>query len=116
MKAIIRKIGVKHIQATNGQKFDKVRIECDVIMEDGRVKSRGSEMSMDYAKKYFNFCNISSKDAVGMEVDVVLQKRAFTGQDGETHTFEEIRYLNFLDKDGKPIIMPKENVDTGLPF
>ena len=116
MKAIIRKIYIKKIETKAGQKFDKICIECDCIGEGNKVKTRTAEMSVDYAKKYFNFCGISSAQAIGMEVDVTMQKRAFNDAQGNLCTFEEIKYMNFLNDDGEPIIIQRKSETPDLPF
>lgn len=117
MRAVIRKIYMKNVQTATGKKFDKVCIECDVIDEETKyVRTRTAEMSPEYATKYFNYCGISSKDAIGMEVNVELQKRIFNGADGQLKTFTSIKYLNFIDSEGKPIIMAKKGRKSDLPF
>lgn len=117
MKAIIRKIYMKNVVTSTGKKFDKICIECDCVDEaTNYIRTRTAEMSPEYATKYFNYCGISSKQAIGMEVNVELQKRAFNGADGQLKTFTSIKYLNFFDEDGKPIIMQKKEEVTKLPF
>ena len=117
MKAIIKKIYMKNVQTSTGKKFDKICLECDCIDEETNyIRTRTAEMSPEYATKYFNFCGISSKQAIGMEVNVELQKRAFNGADGQLKTFTSIKYLNFLDENGEPIIMAKKEEQNNLPF
>lgn len=116
MKAIIRKITMKKVNTKDGRQFDKIRIECDCIEpETNRVRTRAAEMSLEYAKDYFNYCGISSKQAIGMEVSVTMQKRAFNDANGELRTFEEIKYVNFLDENGNAIIMNKKE-ECERPF
>lgn len=103
--------------ARKGQKFTKVRIEADVVTDEqkGIVHTYHADLGLDYAKRYFQYCGYSSQSAVGQTVDVVLQKRAYVGKDGQQHTTTEIRWLNFIDDAGNPIIMPKEG-ESVTPF
>lgn len=115
MKAIIRQVSMKQVQCKDGRKFDKVAIRCDVVKEENRVFSRTAEMSVDYAKKYFTHCGLSSADLPGMECEVTLQKRMFKDANGVDRVIESIKYLNMLDEEGKPIILRKEP-DSSMPF
>lgn len=109
MKATIKKIAQKNIKTQTGKQFTKFVIECDVQVNDkGEIRTYRSEMSMDYAKRYFNFCGVSSKDLIGKECEVTLRKRAYTANDGTPRTITEIKYLNLLNDEGCPIIMPSE--------
>ena len=113
MKAIIRKVGIKHITTTTGKKFDKIVIECDCIVDDkGTIKTYKSEMSPDYAKRYFGYCGLSSSQLPGKECEVTLRRRAFTSPDGKLGAVTEIKYLNMLDANGNPIIMRQETTST----
>lgn len=109
MKATIKKISMKTVTPANKPSFNKIVIEADVVFNDkGEVRTYKSEMSPEYAKKYFNYCGVSSKQAIGMKCEVTLRRREYE-KDGEIRTFTEIKYLNLLDDEsGKPIIMPKE--------
>lgn len=108
MNATIKKIGSKTIKI-DGKQFTKIVIECDVVVNDKReIRTYRSEMSQDYAKRYFGFCKVSSKDLPGRKADVVLRKRAYDANDGTVRYVTEIKYLNLLDDDGKPIIMKTE--------
>lgn len=116
MKAIIRKVYMKHVETKAGKKFDKVCIECDVIMADSTVRTRTAEMSVDYAKKYFAYCGYTSAELIGKECDVTMQKRAFDDANGVTRTFEEIKYLNMLDPETGERIIMREKASSDLPF
>lgn len=116
MKATITKIMKKECTTTDGKKFSVIDIKCDVVINDkGDVRSLTSSMSMDYAKKYFNYCNVTSKQAIGMTVSVVAAKKVFKTKDDEERTYNYIKFLNFLDSEGNPIIMPKDN-DENIGF
>lgn len=118
MKATIKRVYMKHITTQTGKKFDKVLIECDCIVDDrGTLKTYKSEMSTDYAKKYFAHCGLTSKQLPGMPCEVTLRRRAFTGKDGKPGACTEIRYLNMLDSEGNPIIMAAaEDASEDLGF
>ena len=115
MKAIIRKVELKNCTDRDGRKFDQIQITCDVFVDEKNVRTRRASMSVDYAKKYFAHCGLSSADLPGMVCNVTLRKRAYTNKDGDERVIEEIRYLNMLDDDGEPIIMRKEP-EANMPF
>ena len=116
MKAIIRKVELKKITTTEGKKFDRIEITCDVFVDEKNVRSRRASMSVDYAKKYFAHCGLSSADLPGKLCEVTLRKRSFTDKTtGELRVMEEIRYLNMLDENGEPIILRPE-ADKDMPF
>lgn len=116
MKAIIRKVELKHINTEEGKKFDKIEIQCDVFIDDKNVRSRRASMSVDYAKKYFAHCGLSSADLPGKVCEVILRKRHYTDKNtGEMRMYEEIKYLNMLDENGDPIIM-RNKPDPDMPF
>lgn len=117
MKAIIKKISQKNIKTQTGKQFSKFVIEADVTVNDnGEIRTYRSEMNMDYAKKYFTFCGVASKDLVGKRCEVTLRKRGYTTADGQERTVTEIKYLNLLDADGKAIIMPSDQSTTTTDF
>lgn len=115
MKAIIRQVSMKTVNCKDGRTFNKIAIRCDVVKEEDKVFSRTAEMSVDYAKKYFAHCGLSSSDLPGKVCDVTLQKRMFKDANGNDRVIESIKYLNMLDEDGKPIILRKE-ADSSMPF
>lgn len=113
MKATIKKISQKNIKTQTGKQFSKFVIECDVLVnEKGEIRTYRSEMSMDYAKRYFQFCGVPSRELVGKDCEVTLRKRAYTAADGTPRTITEIKYLNLIDDAGNPIIMPTETTET----
>lgn len=117
MKATIKRIAKKDIATKSGKKFSKFVVEADVVVnENGEIRTYRSEMSMDYAKAYFEYCGVSSKDLVGRHCDVTLRKRAFTTADGQERYVTEIKYLNLLDAEGKSIIMPSAKTTTDTDF
>lgn len=62
-------------------------------------------MNVDRAKRYFNFCCISSEEAIGKLVQVTMHTREFINAKGEPVTVDEIHYLNFLKENGQPLVM-----------
>lgn len=118
MKATIKKIGIKHITTKTGVKFDKIVIDCDVVMNDkNEVRTYTAEMSCDYAKRYFNYCGVSSKEAIGRPCDVTLRKREYTKSDGTTGVWTDIKWFNLLDSEGNAIILRKQEMPgEEVPF
>lgn len=114
MKAIIKNIAKKTITTKDGRKFDKIVISADVVINDknGEVRTYKSEMSVDYAKRYFAFCGLSSKELPGRECDVTLRKREFQTKEGETRYVTEIKYLNMIGADGLPVIMKNKTEES----
>lgn len=110
MKGILRKVEVKEYKTREGKKFRKFEFTCDVIVDDkGTIKTRSGSYSEDFARKYFAYCGVQTKDLLGKEVGCVLAKRSYVNGNGEERIVEFIRFLNVLDKDGNSIVMPKED-------
>lgn len=120
MEAKIVKIEKKSFEVkkgnNKGNKFSKIIITCDVKDDRGEIKTLKADLNEEYAKKYFAYCEKTTKDAIGEKVGVTVSKRTYTNDEGEERTIRFIKYLNFLDKDGKAIIMPKENEEDALDF
>lgn len=116
MKGKIKKVYAKEFKARDSRKFKKICIEVDVVGENNIVRTRTAQMSIDYAKKYFNHCGLSSADLPGMDCNVTMQKRMFKDAEGNDRVVEEIKYLNMLDDAGNPIIMRKEEPSEDLGF
>lgn len=110
MKGTLKKIELKeYTTKDNKRSFRKVEFTCDVAVDEkGTIKTLKGSYSEDYAKKYFAYCNVKTKDLIGQSVDCVLSKRAYENDKGEERIVNFIRFLNVLDKEGKPIIMPKD--------
>lgn len=110
MKATLKKIELKELKTKDGKKFNKVEFTCDVKIDDkGTIKTLKGNYSEDYAKRYFKYCGVLTKDLIGKEVDVILAKRVYSNDKGEERTITFIRFLNVLDAEGNAIIMPKES-------
>lgn len=117
MKAIIRRVYKKTVTGKDGRQFDRICIDCNVIMnEKGDTLSRTAEMSVDYALKYFAHCGLTSKDLPGKVCDVTLMKRTFEDAQGQTRTFQSIKYLNMLDENGERIILNRADPKNDLGF
>ena len=112
MKAKIISIQKKQITTKEGKKFDQIEIKADVIVNDkGEVKTYTNSMSYDHALKYFKFAARRTEDVIGEDVEVVLARRQYTSKEGQSKTYTFIKFLNFLDNENKPIIMPRSNQD-----
>ena len=116
MKAKLIKIEKKELKTKAGAKFSKIEFTCDVKINDkGDVKTYKGSYSEDYARRYFAYCKVTTKDLIGKEVDVSLAKRTYE-HEGESRYVNYIKWLNVLDKDGNIIKMPSENSTTDLDF
>ena len=113
MKGKLKKIELKTFKTKDGKKsFNKVEFTCDVTIDDkGTIKTLKGSYSEDFARKYFAYCGIKTKDLIGKEVECIVSKRAYENDKGEERVVNFIRFLNVLDADGNAIIMPKENAD-----
>ncbi len=112
MKAKVKSINVETFKTKDGKKeFKKAVYVCDVTINEatGEVKTLKGNASVEYFKKYLQYCNVQAKELPGKLVDVVVSKRAYTNDKGEERIYSQIKYLNILNEEGKPIIMPNEN-------
>lgn len=111
MKGILKKIELKELKTKDGKKFNKVEFTVDVVTDEkkGYITTLKGNYSEDFAKKYFKYCGVKTKDLIGKEVNVILAKREYENDKGEKRTQTFIRFLNVLDAEGKTIVMPKED-------
>lgn len=117
MKGILTHLELKEFtNKEKGNKFNRLCFTVDVEKENKDIITLKGNMSEDYARKYFAHCNLKTKDAIGKTVDVVTARRKYVAEN-EERTYTYIKYLNFVDENGKPIIMPdnKKQV-TDLDF
>lgn len=114
MKGILKRFELKKCETKAFGVIEKLVYECDVKQSDGDVKRYKGEMWLESARKYFEFAGRTTKTALGEEVEVILARKEYE-KDGESRTYTYIKYLNFLDKNGEPIIMRKNKV-TELDF
>ena len=116
LKAKLIKIEKKELKTKDGRKFTKIEFTCDVVLNDkGEVKTYKGDYSEDYARKYFAYCNTTTRDVIGKEVDVSIAKRSYQ-HEGETRYVTFIKWLNLLDENGNVIRMPSENSSEVLDF
>lgn len=116
MKGILKEIKKIECKTKEGKKFSLVEFKCDVKINDkGEIKTLRGSYGEEFAKKYFTFCGVKTKDLVGKTVDVVIGKRTYTNDEGEERTVNFIKYLNVLDEEGNPIRLPKDD-ETELDF
>ena len=113
MKGKLKKIELKEFKTKDGKKtFKKVEFTCDVFIDDkGIIKTLKGSYSEDFARRYFAFCGVKSKDLIGKDVECVISKRAYENDKGEERAVNFIRFLNVLDHEGNPIIMPKDDIE-----
>ena len=115
MKGIVRKIGKVVRNKKDGGTFNQIVITVDVIVDEEKktIKTRSAYLSEQYAKDYAKHCNLSSNDMIGKDVFVVLEKKMYE-KDGIEKITETIKYLNFIDEEGQPIIMKKDDSNIGF--
>lgn len=115
MKGIIRKINSAERTKKNGSKFKQIVMTVDVVTneEKGTIKTRSAYFGEQYIKDYAKYCNLTSTEMIGKTVEVILEKKMYE-KDGVEKITETIKYLNFLDEQGQPIIMKKEETDLGF--
>jgi hypothetical protein len=116
MKGILKSIKRVEYKTSKGTKFSKVEFTCDVKMnEQGDVKTLKGSYGDEFARKYFTYCGILTKDLIGKEVEVTVAKKSFEAE-GEMRIFNYIKYLNVLDAEGKAIYLPKEDKEDTLDY
>ena len=111
MKAILKKIELKEFKTKKKKKFNKVEFTCDVKVNDkGDIKTYKGSYNEQFARDYFAFCGVKTKDLVGKEVDVALAKREYESN-GETKVINYIKFLNVLNEEKQPIFMKKDKTE-----
>ena len=116
MKGILREVKLIECKNEAGAKFKLFEFKADVKINDkGDVKTLKGSYGEEFAKKYFTYCGVKTKDLIGKEVEVVVAKRSYE-KDGETRVVNYIKYLNVLDSEGKPIYLPKDDEESELDF
>lgn len=109
MKGTLKRIEIKEYETKDKKKFKKVEFTCDVKIDDkGSIKTYKGSYSVEFAKKYFEYCDVKTKDLIGKQVECILGKRSYERKDGEEVTITYIKFLNVLDENGNAIIMPKD--------
>lgn len=112
MKAILKKVEVKEYKGEKS-KFKKFVFTCDVeVNSKGEIRTLKGSYNYDFAKRYFEYCGVKTKDAIGKEVSVSIGKRAFEDSEGNNRVYTYIKYMNLLDNNGEAIIMKKEDDDN----
>ena len=117
MKGIVRKINLVTRNKKNGGTFKQVVMTVDVVVneEKGTIKTRSAYFNEQYIKDYAQHCGLTSSEMIGKTVNVVLEKKMYE-KDGVEKISETIKYLNFLDNNGQPIIMKKNDEENNLGF
>ena len=113
MIGIIKKFELKQFESKDGKKFKKLVATIDVKLNDrGDIKTVKGSLSEDYARKYFKYCGVTTKDLVGQNVDVTLAKRAYNDDVGNERQVTYAKFINVLNDEGHAIIMPKDDATT----
>ena len=90
MKAILREVKLVECKNSTGAKFRLVEFKADVKINDkGDVKTLKGSYGEEFAKKYFTYCGVKTKDLIGKEVECVLAKRSYE-KDGVKKFIPEI--------------------------
>lgn len=112
MKGILKKIELKEcVTKDKKSKFRRVEFVCDIKVDvKGNIKTLRGSYSEEFAKKYFGYCGVKTKDLIGKEVECITGKREYENDKGEKRVIQFVKFMNVLDADGNPIIMPKEDV------
>lgn len=110
MEGILKKIEKNEYKTKDGKKtFTKIEFTCDVRIDDkGSIKTLKGSYSEEFARKYFEYCGVKTKELIGQKVECIIAKRVYENDKGEERIVTFIRFLNVLDENGKPIVMPKD--------
>ena len=112
MKGILKSVELKeYVSKETGKKFRKLNFVVDVLFNDKSVETLKGSYGEQFARDYFKYCNVKTKDLIGKEVGVVLAKKSFEAE-GEIKTYKYIKYLNVLDSEGYAIVMKKDSENT----
>lgn len=116
MRGIIKKFELRTCETKDKKnKFKLLEFVVDVKINDkGDIKTLKGSYGEEYARKYFAFCGVKTKDLIGKEVEVSLAKREYE-KEGERRTINYIKYMNVLDENGEAIYMPKDD-EEGVDF
>ena len=110
MKATVKNFKIRKVDTKDGKQFEMLDYTCDVQINDkGEIKTLKGSMSTEYARKYFAYCGVKTTELINKTVDVVVSKRKYENANGEERTTTFIKYLNVLNTDGSPIVMPKDS-------
>lgn len=121
MKAILKRVEKKVFNkkaeaGKKGQEFTKVEFTCDVIFGDNKVRTLSGSYSIEFARKYFEYvATITGKkmlDYVGVDVEVITEKKSYDRKDGGKGVYEFIKFINVYDAEGTVIKMPTENTGS----
>lgn len=114
MRATIVGYALKTRTTHDGKKFKVLEIRCECKNQYDDVTSYRGTFSVDYMKKYFDYCGRTTDETIGCPCEISIAKREFETDEGEIRRYTCIRFFNLVDADGKPIIMKKsdnEDVD-----
>ena len=116
MKAVLKKISKRECKTKKGTKFSVIDYTCDVEYSNGEVKTLRGSMSVDYAKKYFEYCGMTSQTAINKDVEVVVAKRKYIDSNENERTINFVKFMNFIDENGNKIIMKSETSEEDIDF
>ena len=111
MQGFIKKVEKRQVEnKTNGNKFWVYDFKIAVVKSDkGDCQTFEHSMGKDFFEKYLAYCGYASiKDIINVEVNVTKGERTYINKDGVRKFIDVIKFMNFVDKNGKAIIMPRE--------
>lgn len=100
MRGIVKQFKLEKYKTKEGK---KLAFCVEFKKDDNSTEKLWGSYGEEYARKYFAYCNTTTKDVIGNEVDCVIDAR----EDGKRY----IKYLNVLDADGNGIVMKNEEYD-----
>lgn len=108
MRGILKKVELREFKTSEGKKFKKFLFEVDCTVKDNEVKTLKGSYSEEFARKYFEFCGVKTKELIGKEVEVVTAKKSIIKED-QRITYTYIKFINVLNEAGEAIYLPREN-------
>lgn len=108
MKGILKKVELREFKTSEGKKFKKFLFEVDCIIKDDEIKTLKGSYSEEFARKYFEYCGVKTKELIGKEVGVVTAKKTVI-KENQRITFTFIKFINVIDEYGNPIYLPRES-------
>lgn len=108
----VKKDGVKY---KKGDLVNFVRVKVECVNDNGEVKIYKGTIGFDYFKDYLQYCGVKSKELMGKEVNVVTKRVRYTDPVTKEYIYSnEVKFLNVLNEEGKPILMPSKDSNLSL--
>lgn len=110
MQARIMSIKDREVVNSAGTKFvyTDVTIAVPEDEEKRTVRPMVCSRPKESLEKYFEFCGVDRKEAVGREVSYTIKTREYETKTGAIRYTKYIAWFNLIDEEGAPIRMPKQ--------